>query len=476
MHVSTMARFADAGSGAVDLDARSAAGAAVLAALGVAPGDRVVLSSDPSVDAVIAYASILRLGAVVVPANTAYTERELRHIVDDVRPVLAVATDPARFERLVRAVTPDLVSDSGSPASLPDRTVGVDVLRDTDEPAMIAFTSGTTGAPKGAALTHRNLRASASSVVEAWQWTPDDVLVLGLPLFHMHGLGVGVNGTLVAGASAVVLPRFSPDAVFDAIAEHGATMFFGVPTMYALLADHPRLPELAALRLCVSGSAPLAPTLWRRIADGSGQHVLERYGMTETAMLTSNPFDGERRPGSVGFPLPGVEVRLGDGDGVEVRGPNVFGGYWERPEASAAAFTDDGWFRTGDVGSFDDDGYLVLVGRTSELIITGGYNVYPREVEDVVRAYPSVADVAVVGVADELWGERVVAFVVAAGAGDEVDSDALDVHCADRLAAYKRPRAWTMLEELPRNAMGKVQRDVLRDQYRPEARPFEQGA
>jgi malonyl-CoA/methylmalonyl-CoA synthetase len=440
----------------------------LLGDLDVAPGDRVVLSCDPSVSTVAAYAAILRVGAVVVPANTGYTRRELEHVVGDVRPVLALASDPARFDGLVPALDPlrgegrrrsgDVEAPHGGARS--DGELGGEVLGSSDAPAMIAFTSGTTGAPKGAVLSHANLRASAESVAKAWHWTADDTLVLALPLFHMHGLGVGVNGTLVTGGSAVVLPQFSPDAVFDAIAEHRATLFFGVPTMYARLADHPRLPELAGVRLCVSGSAPLAPTLWQRIVDGSGQRVLERYGMSETAMLTSNPYEGQRRPGTVGLPLPGVEVRLGAGDGVEVRGPNVFGGYWERPDASAAAFTQDGWFRTGDVGAFDDDGYLSLVGRQSELIITGGYNVYPREVEDVLRAHPQVDDAAVVGVPDDAWGERVVAFVVTRD-GARLDTGSVDAHCVAELAPYKRPRDWRPIEALPRNAMGKIRRDEL---------------
>lgn len=319
------ARFRDLGDSTdVDLDARSSVAAAALAAAGVEPGERVVLSCEPSTDTVVAYAAILRLGAIVVPVNTGYTRRELEHVVGDVRPVLAVASDPTRFAELVPARGVELPT-SGHPPPVP--SLRREVLGRDDAPAMIAFTSGTTGAPKGAVLSHANLRASAEAVTESWQWSAADTLLLALPLFHMHGLGVGVNGTLVSAGAAVVLPRFSPDAVFDAIQDHGATMFFGVPTMYARLAAHPRLPELAALRLCVSGSAPLAPALWQRIADGSGQRVLERYGMSETAMLTSNPYDGERRPGTVGLPLPRVQVRLGDGDGVEVRGPNVFAGY-----------------------------------------------------------------------------------------------------------------------------------------------------
>jgi malonyl-CoA/methylmalonyl-CoA synthetase len=282
----------------------------------------------------------------------------------------------------------------------------------------------------------------------------------------MHGLGVAVNGTLLAGAAIVLLPKFGVAEVLDAVRDHRASLFFGVPTMYARLAGSPRVGELAALRLAVSGSAPLPAELWHALAAGSGQRVLERYGMTETVMLTSNPYDGERRPGTVGQPLPGVSVRLEPGTGgVEVRGPNVFAGYWERPEASAAAFTADGWFRTGDIGEWSADGYLSLVGRATELIISGGFNVYPREVEDVLRGHPAVRDAAVVGQPDPEWGEVVTAYCV----GDRVPDEDLVAWCAHRLAAFKRPRRWIWVDDLPRNAMGKVLRAELRTGGTPGA-------
>jgi malonyl-CoA/methylmalonyl-CoA synthetase len=284
---------------------------------------------------------------------------------------------------------------------------------------------------------------------------------------------VGVNGTLVAGASAVVLPGFGTDAVFDAVKAQAATMFFGVPTMYARLARSARVTELGALRVAVSGSAPLPPSVWERIHQASGVAVVERYGMTETVMLASNPLHGERRAGTVGLPLPGVEIRLGDGDVVEVRGANVFGGYLARPEATEAAFTADGWFRTGDIGRFDAAGYLSLVGRASELIISGGYNVYPREVEDVLRRHPLIADVAVVGTPDEEWGEIVTAYAVLppdVGSEEEISRSWADVVAAfarDELAPYKVPRLWHRIEALPRNAMGKVVRQALQPPAAP---------
>jgi malonyl-CoA/methylmalonyl-CoA synthetase len=445
------------------METRSAVFAAHLDARGVRPGDRVVLSCAPSVETVAAYVGILRLGAVVVPANTGYTRGELEHIVGDVRPVLAVVD--AGDERM-----PALPAEPLSPEHTRDTPLGVDAadaVRDRldrepdDALAMVAYTSGTTGRPKGAMLTRGNLRAGAEALVEAWEWTPDDRLVHALPMFHMHGLGAAINGSLTAGASMVVLPRFDPQAVVEAARE--ATLFFGVPTMYARLRDTGHLPGLAHLRLLVSGSAPLDPVLFEAVRRESGQAPVERYGMSETVMLVSNPVQGERKAGAVGLPLPGVGLRLADGGAVEVLGPNVFRGYWERPDATAAAFTDDGWFRTGDIGELDDDRYLRLVGRASDLIISGGYNVYPREVEDAILEHPDVVDAAVVGIPDDIWGERVVAFVVLRDGASYADLPAeLDAHVGDRLAAYKRPRSWTVRDDLPRNAMGKVLRDQLR--------------
>jgi malonyl-CoA/methylmalonyl-CoA synthetase len=301
-------------------------------------------------------------------------------------------------------------------------------------------------------------------VVAAWQWTPDDRLVHCLPIFHAHGLAVGVYGTLLAGASAVLLPGFAPTAVLDAARDHRATLFFGVPTMYHRLAGSDRAGELAGLRLCVSGSAPLAADLHRRLADRAGTMVLERYGMTETLMNVSNPLEGERRPGTVGFPLPGVEVALADDGEILLRGPNVFEGYWERPEATAEVFVPSGdggrpWFRSGDLGVVDD-GYLTIRGRSKELIISGGFNVYPAEVEEVLAGHPGVVEVAVTGTPSEEWGEVVTAWVVADGPAPT--AEALAAFAGDRLAPYKRPRIVHEVPELPRNALGKVVRGMLK--------------
>ena len=443
-----------------DLERASRRVAARLAGAGLGPGDRILMSAGTSVELVEAHVAALRLGLVVVPANTAYREREIAHLVRDATPRAAVVDDPERAAWIRRAAPDTLVVGPEVDLPGPGRPPVLDAAR-PDDPAIIGYTSGTTGAPKGAVLSHANLMASSESVRLAWRWTADDRLVLALPLFHIHGLGVGLHGTLLAGASAVLLPRFDPDAVLDAAAAHHATLFFGVPTMYTRLADSSRAGELGRLRLCVSGSAPLPPAVFDRLADGRGPRVLERYGMTETGMNVSNPYDGERRPGTVGFPLPGVELRLSDGSEIELRGPNVFAGYWGRPEATAAAFTDDGWFRTGDIGEHDADGYLRLVGRARELIITGGLNVYPREVEDVLLHHPAVADVAVAGVADSDWGEVVTAWVVPAPGAPPPAAAELAGFAAERLARFKRPRRVVVVEALPRNALGKVLRHEL---------------
>ncbi|MEN3284486.1 MAG: malonyl-CoA/methylmalonyl-CoA synthetase [Solirubrobacteraceae bacterium] len=431
-----------------ELDARSRTVAGRLAAAGLRSGERILMSAGASPELVVAYVAAQRLGLVVVPMNTSYTRREVEHILADARPAAAIVDDPDRaaWVRSAGVVC-------GPAVELPEGPEPPLDLATRDNLAVIAYTSGTTGAPKGAMLTSGNLLASAQAVRLAWRWSPDDRLVLALPLFHMHGLGVGITGTLIAGASAVLLAKFDVEAVLDVAAATGATLFFGVPTMYARLAASPRIGELRRLRLCVSGSAPLPADLHRALADRAGQEVIERYGMTETVMNVSTPYDGDRRAGSVGLALPGVDVRLLENGEIAVRGPNVFPGYWNRPEATDAAFTDDGWFRTGDLGAFDGDGYLRIVGRTKDLIITGGYNVYPREVEEVVRAHPRVADVAVAGLPSPEWGETVAAWVVAT---EPMEEDELLEFAAEHLAAYKRPRIVRFLDDLPRNALGKV--------------------
>jgi len=440
-------------AGALEEATRRVAGR--FAGVGLVAGDRVLFSTATSVELVVAHVAAYRAGLVVVPANTAYTEREIAHVARDARVRAAVVDDVERARWVRDAGGADVVV-TGPDVDLADAPPPPLDGVGPDDPAHLGYTSGTTGAPKGAALTHGNLLANSEALERAWRWTAEDRLVLALPLFHAHGLCNGLHGTLLAGASAVLLPGFTVDSVLDAAAEHDATLFFGVPTMYHRLAASARALELGRLRLCVSGSAALPADLHRSLQDDAGVAVLERYGMTETNMLVSNPYDGERRAGTVGLPLPGVEVRLADGGEIEVRGPNVFGGYWQRPEATVEAFTDDAWFRTGDLGDHDDAGYLRLLGRAKELIITGGYNVYPREVEDVLGAHPDVTEAAVVGIPSTEWGETVVAYVVGGG-----DTAAVQSWAESQLAAYKRPREYRWVTTLPRNALGKVQKHLL---------------
>jgi malonyl-CoA/methylmalonyl-CoA synthetase len=407
----------------------------------------------------VAYVAALRLGLVVVPLNPSHREREVVHVAGDAEPSAAIVDDPGHAASIRRLAPRALVL--GPDVELPDSPFAEPDDLDPGDSALICYTSGTTGSPKGAVLSHGNLLAGAEALRLAWRWTEADRLVLALPLFHVHGLCVGLNGTLLAGGSAVLLPRFEPDAVLDAVRRHQATMFFGVPTMFHRLSRSPRVAELGALRLCVSGSAPLPPSLWERILRASGQEVLERYGLTETLINTANPCDGERRPGSVGLPLPGVQVRLTEEKSGEIliKGPSVFAGYWRNAEATRAAFDSHGWFRTGDTGRLEADGYLRIEGRVSELIITGGHNVYPREVEEVLLSHPAVSEAAVVGTPSEEWGEIVTAFVVPAG--PPPDPEALMSFAAGQLAPYKRPRIIRYVPTLPRNAAGKVIRHGL---------------
>ncbi len=429
-----------------------------LAGHGAQRGDRVLISCGSSLELAVAHIAALRLGLVVVPANTAYRAEELAHVLVDAGPKLAVIDDPERAG-WVRDADPTIAV---LPPELPGRVAAVDELdaAEPGDPALIGYTSGTTGRPKGAVLSHRNLLASAEAVRVAWRWTPEDCLWLCLPLFHMHGLGVGLHGTLGAGASAMITARFEIGTLLGAASAQAVSLFFGVPTMYHRLAGDPGVAALANLRLLVSGSAPLPADLHRQIEAASGSRVLERYGMTETAMLVSNPYEGQRRAGTVGLPLPGVELRLHPDSGeVLVKGPNVFAGYLGRPEANAEAFSDDGFFHTGDVGRYDDAGYLELVARLKELIISGGYNVYPREVEDALRLHPAVLDAAVVGAPDPAWGEIVTAYCETDGT---VDPQQLIGFVGQHLAGFKRPKQVTIVASLPRNALGKVVKAELR--------------
>jgi malonyl-CoA/methylmalonyl-CoA synthetase len=437
--------------------------------LGVKPGDTVLMSCLPSVELVIAHLAVLLIGAVAVPVNTGFTSVEVANIATESSAVLAILSDTSRWSGSVPVIDPCFLA---GPAGVTSTQADVVLERvaglTADSPAVLLFTSGTTGRPKGALLSHGNVLSSAAALVSAWEWTSHDRLVLCLPLFHMHGLGVGVHGTILAGASAVILPSFSEEAVFDAIATHQATLMFGVPTMWTRLVDHSRVQELSGLRLCVSGSAPLSTNVWNGLRDRSGQEIIERYGMTETVMLTSNVLHGPvgqtRKPGTVGVALPGVEVKLHEPGPDEVgeivvRGPNVFSGYLNRPDANAEAFLEGGWFRTGDLGRFDEDGFLSIVGRSKDLIITGGYNVYPVDVETIMRTHSDIAEVAIVGEPSDLWGETVTACVVLRDGADPsapTASEKLIAFAAEHLAPYQRPRKVVIMDSLPRNALGKV--------------------
>lgn len=442
-----------------------------LRAAGVARGDRVAVIMDKSPVALILYLATLGVGAVHLPLNPASTDDEVAYVLGDAEPRLVVADRPPPLRRggapVARWCAPEEVG--GEAASAEQSPVVA------DDPAVLLYTSGTTGRPKGALLSHGNLAANAVTLRQAWGFVPEDRLLHALPIFHAHGLLVGVNVTLAAGSSLRWLERFSPESVVDALP--GCSVFMGVPTYYTrLLADHDRSHALGdaarPLRLFVSGSAPLSAAIHEAWERRTGHRILERYGMTETVMLCSNPLHGERRAGTVGPPLPGVEVRLVDTEkgsevaagtvgAIEVRGPSVFTGYWRRAELGATEFAPGGWFRTGDLGSWDADGYLTIVGRAKDLVISGGMNVYPKEVEDALEAQPGVAEAAVVGVADPDLGE-IVAAVVVAEPGERLDGDDLRQAVRRRLAGYKVPKSIAVVDRLPRNVMGKVDKPQLR--------------
>ena len=429
-----------------DLDRRSAQ---LAHALGVVPGERVAVQVEKSPEAVCLYLACVRSGAVLLPMNTAYTPDEVAHLVADAEP--SVVLDDNGLARIGRVA--DTCSDQFD-----------DVDRGPDDLAAILYTSGTTGKPKGAMMSHGNLASNAATLVELWGFGPDDVLLHALPIFHTHGLFVAINCVLASGSSMVFLPRFEIDEVLEAMPR--CSVFMGVPTYYGRLLDDPRFDKdvCAGMRLFTCGSAPLLAATHDAFEARAGHAILERYGMTETGMIASNPLDGERRAGTVGFPLPGTEVRIADDEVLEVRGPNVFAGYWRRPELADTEFTAGGWFRTGDIGAFDDDGYLRIVGRAKDLIITGGLNVYPAEVELAVDAVDGVLESAVIGVPDADFGEAVVAVVVAEP-GRTLDGDAVRADVRRRLAGFKAPKRVEVVDALPRNAMGKVEKAVLRTHF-----------
>lgn len=469
-----------------EVDAESARMANWLDSLGLLPGDRVMVQVEKSVPSLLFYLACLRAGLVYVPLNSAYQSAELAYFIENAAPRVLVG-DPAQIDTLATlarrlGVAHCLTLDADGQGSLVDAVQGFSdqhALRElgADALAAIVYTSGTTGRSKGAQLTHGNLAANAQTLQAYWGFQPDDVLIHALPIFHVHGLFVAAHLALLNASRMLWLDKFKPQQVLAWLPR--ATVFMGVPTLYVRLLQEPGLtPEACAhMRLFISGSAPLLTETFHAWRERTGHTILERYGMSETIMLTSNPYhpqDGERVGGTVGLPLPGVDVRCvdeqgqpcaaGDIGGVEVRGPNVFPGYWRMPEANAKEFTADGWFKTGDVGRFDANGYLTIVGRSKDLIITGGYNVYPAEVEGYINDIPGVDESAVIGCPHRDFGEGVVAVVVPKP-GVVLQADALLQTLKGQIAGFKVPKQLFVVDALPRNVMGKVQKNVLRQTY-----------
>ncbi|MGF6428889.1 MULTISPECIES: malonate--CoA ligase [Bradyrhizobium] len=467
-----------------DLIARAGQMANVLVERGVKPGDRVAAQTEKSVSALVLYLATVRAGGVYLPLNTAYTLNELEYFITDAEPALVVC-DPSKQDGItaiaakVGAKVETLgASGKGSLTEAADKaaTEFTTVPRGNNDLAAILYTSGTTGRSKGAMLSHDNLASNSYSLVDYWHFTDKDVLIHALPIYHTHGLFVASNVTLFARASMIFLPKFDPDVIIKLMAR--ATVMMGVPTFYTRLLQNPGLNKDATrhMRLFISGSAPLLADTHREWSDRTGHAVLERYGMTETNMNTSNPYDGDRVPGAVGFALPGVSVRVTDPESgkelaretigmIEVKGPNVFQGYWRMPEKTKAEFRGDGFFITGDLGKIDDKGYVHILGRGKDLVISGGFNVYPKEIESEIDAMPGVIESAVIGVPHADFGEGVTAVLVCSKGADISEASVLKA-LDGRLAKFKMPKRVFVVDELPRNAMGKVQKNILRDTYK----------
>lgn len=466
-----------------DLIARAGQMANVLVNRGVKPGDRVAAQTEKSVPGLVLYLAVVRAGAVYLPLNTAYTLNELEYFISDAEPS-AVVCDPSKAEGIgaiaakVGAKVETL--DADGKGSLTDAAAKANpefqtVVRANDDLAAILYTSGTTGRSKGAMLTHDNLASNSLTLVDYWGFTNKDVLIHALPIYHTHGLFVASNVTLFARASMIFLPKFDPDLIIKLMAR--STVLMGVPTFYTRLLQNPALTKESTrhMRLFISGSAPLLADTHREWAARTGHAVLERYGMTETNMNTSNPYSGDRVPGAVGHALPGISLRVTDPETgkelpresigmIEVKGPNVFRGYWRMPEKTKAEFRDDGFFITGDIGKIDSNGYVHILGRGKDLVISGGFNVYPKEIESEIDAMPGVIESAVIGVPHADFGEGVTAVVVC-DKGAPVDEASVLKALDGRLAKFKMPKRVIVVNELPRNAMGKVQKNILRDTY-----------
>lgn len=470
-----------------DLERGSAKLANLLHSLNLPQGSRVAVQVEKSPEALMLYLATIRAGLVYLPLNTAYRADEMAYFIGNASPAVVVCS-PQNFGWITQLAfkagtahvftldEPRAGKNSGSLLSraLHHADHFETVQKQSDDLAAILYTSGTTGRSKGAMLTHGNLTANISVLQKYWQWRPGDVLLHALPLFHIHGLFVAAHGALMNGSKMIFLSKFDSAAVTRHLPR--CTVLMGVPTYYVRLLSEPTFDQTscANLRLCISGSAPLLVETFTDFIEKTGHTILERYGMSETAMLTSNPVDGERRAGSAGLPLPGVSVRVTNAAGqgcktdeigdIEVKGPNVFSGYWQMPEKTAEEFTADGYFKTGDVGRFDEDGYLFIVGRSKDLIISGGYNVYPKEIESVIDEMEGVLESAVIGVAHADFGEAVTAVIVPRQGATL--SEAQVIHALKtKIANFKVPKRVFIVNELPRNTMGKVQKNLLRDQY-----------
>jgi malonyl-CoA/methylmalonyl-CoA synthetase len=467
-----------------DLIARSGQISNVLVDLGVKPGDRVAAQIEKSVTGLVLYLATVRAGAVYLPLNTAYTLNELEYFIADAEPSLVVC-DPSKAKGIgaiaakIGAKVATLgANGTGSLTDAADKAHSEfsTVPRAADDLAAILYTSGTTGRSKGAMLTHDNLASNSLTLVDYWRFTDKDVLIHALPIYHTHGLFVASNVTLFARGAMIFLPKFEPDLIIKLMTR--ATALMGVPTFYTRLLQHPALNKEITqhMRLFVSGSAPLLAETHREWFARTGHAVLERYGMTETNMNTSNPYDGERVAGAVGHPLPGVSVRVTDPDTgqelasdeigmIEVKGPNVFKGYWRMPEKTKAEFRSDGFFITGDLGKIDPKGYVHILGRGKDLVISGGFNVYPKEIESEIDAMPGVIESAVIGVPHPDFGEGVTAVVVCDKSANVSEASVLQA-LDGQLAKFKMPKRVFVVDELPRNTMGKVQKNILRETYK----------
>ena len=475
-----------------DLDRASARIANLLASLKLPEGSRVAVQVEKSVEAMALYLATLRAGYVFLPLNTAYQSAEIEYFIGNAEPAVVVCS-PGNFgwvSKIAFTLGTQHVFTLGDDrtGSLLERAAhhGDEhqaVSRSADDLAAILYTSGTTGRSKGAMLTHGNMLSNAVMLKDYWGWKKGDVLIHALPIFHVHGLFVAIHGALINGSKMIWMAKFDPKAVIAAMPR--ATVFMGVPTLYVRMLAEPGLTKEAVknMRLFIAGSAPLLIETFKEWQQRTGHTILERYGMSETIMLTSNPYSAdqrykgqdERRGGTVGFPLPGVSLRVqgddgkdlpvGEIGGIQVKGPNVFKGYWRMPEKTAEEFTKDGYFKTGDVGKVDERGYVHIVGRSKDLIISGGYNVYPAEIEGYINDMPGVAESALVGVPHPDFGEVGVAVVIAKP-GAQLDADAIVAQLKSQLANFKIPKKCFVVAELPRNTMGKVQKNLLRDQYK----------